>query len=174
MPIIRAYNGVSPRIANDAFIAEDAVIIGDVVIESGASIWYGCILRGDVNYIRIGKNTNIQDGSTIHVSRYEGPTVVGQGVTVGHDVTLHACTLEDHSFVGMGAIILDGAIVNTHAMLAAGGLLSPRKVIPSSELWAGTPAKLMRTLSEEEIKYIRTSENNYVELAHNYRRGGIT
>jgi len=169
MPIIRPYKGIYPSIAEDAFIAEDAVIIGDVVIASGVSIWYGCILRGDVNHIRVGAGTNIQDGSTVHVSRYEGPTIIGAGVTVGHDVTLHACILEDHSFVGMGAIILDGARICTHGMLAAGGLLAPRKSIPARELWGGTPAKLMRNMTDEEIDYIYTSQRNYVELGKSYK-----
>ncbi len=168
MPIIKPFNNIWPKIAKDAFIAEDAVIIGDVVIESFASIWYGCIIRADVNYVRIGYGSNIQDGSTIHVSRYHGPTIIGSGVTVGHDVTLHACTLHDHSFAGMGSIILDGASISSYAMLAAGALLGPKKQVPQHQLWAGSPAKFMRNLTDDEIEYISTSKENYMKLSSQY------
>lgn len=169
MPIIKPFKGKFPKIAPDAFIADDAVIIGDVEIGSKASIWYGVIIRGDVNYIRIGANTNIQDNSTIHVSRYEGPTIVGDGVTVGHDVVLHACILEDHSFVGMKSCVLDGAKIKTHGMLAAGALLSPNKVIESGDMWAGVPAKTFRKMHQSEIDYIYTSRDNYVILGEEHK-----
>lgn len=169
MPIIKPFKGKYPKIADDAFIADDAVIIGDVEIGAKASIWYGCVIRGDVNYIRIGAGTNIQDNSTIHVSRYDGPTIIGSGITVGHKALLHACILEDYSFVGMGAVLLDGSKVNKHGMLAAGAMLAPKKIVPSGELWAGSPAKLFRSLRQEEIDYIYTSEANYIKLGQEHK-----
>jgi carbonic anhydrase/acetyltransferase-like protein (isoleucine patch superfamily) len=165
MAIIKPFNGIYPRIADDAFIADNAVIIGDVEIGPKASIWYGCVIRGDVNHIKIGAGSNIQDNSTIHVSRKDGPTIVGKGVTVGHKALLHACILEDYSFIGMGAVLLDGSIVETNGMLAAGALLTQKKVVARGELWAGSPAKFFRLLSQEEIDYIPISEANYIELS---------
>jgi carbonic anhydrase/acetyltransferase-like protein (isoleucine patch superfamily) len=155
MAIIIPYNGKTPKIANDAFIAHNATIIGDVEIGSKSSIWFGCVLRGDVNYIRVGNNTNIQDGTIIHVSRYEGPTIIGNGITIGHQALLHACTLEDHCFIGMASQIIDKAIVESKAMVAAGSLVTPRKIVKTGELWAGIPAKLLRELKPEETEYIR-------------------
>jgi carbonic anhydrase/acetyltransferase-like protein (isoleucine patch superfamily) len=169
MPIIKSFKGKHPKIADDAFIADDAVIIGDVEISSKASIWYGCIIRGDVNSIKIGAGTNIQDGSIIHVSRYNGPIVIGNGVTVGHKVIMHACTLEDYSFVGMGSILLDGSKIEKHGMLAAGAMLTPNKVIPSGQLWAGSPAKILREMRADEIEYIYTSERNYIILGEEHK-----
>ncbi|MDF3047530.1 MAG: transferase, hexapeptide repeat family protein [Candidatus Midichloriaceae bacterium] len=170
MPIIKSFKGKYPKIADDAFIADDVVIIGDVEIGSKASIWYGCVIRGDVNYIKIGKGTNIQDDSVIHVSRYNGPTIIGDGVTVGHKVLLHACTLEDYSFAGMGSILLDGSKIEKHGMLAAGALLTPNKTIPSGQLWAGSPAKLLRDMRSDEIEYIYTSERNYIILGQEHKK----
>lgn len=165
MALILPYKNKFPKIAEDAFIAPNAVIIGDVEIGSKSSIWYGVVIRGDVHHVRIGNNTNIQDGTVIHVSRYEGPTIIGNGVTIGHQALLHACTLEDNSFVGMAAQVIDQAHVERHAMVAAGSLVSPRKIVKSGQLWAGVPAKLLRELKQEEIDYIKTSELNYMKLA---------
>jgi carbonic anhydrase/acetyltransferase-like protein (isoleucine patch superfamily) len=168
MALILPYNGIMPKVDPSAFIAENAVIIGDVEIGADTSIWYGCVLRGDVNHIRIGARTNIQDGTIIHVNHINGPTIIGNGVTVGHQALLHACQLQDHAFVGMGAKVLDYAIVETNAMVAAGAMVTQSKRVPSGELWAGTPAKLFRPLSQEEVDNISYSENNYVELAKKY------
>lgn len=165
MPTILPYKGKYPKIAEDAFIAANAVIIGDVEIGSKASIWYGCVVRGDVNHIRIGEGTNIQDGTIIHVNRNDGPTIIGKGVTVGHLALLHACILHDHSFVGMGSKVIDNAVVETNGMVAAGALISPKKVVGRNQLWAGVPAKFFRELSQEEIDYIKISESNYIKLA---------
>lgn len=169
MAIIKPFNGIYPKIADDAFIADDAVIIGDVEIASKASIWYGTVVRGDVNYIRIGAGTNIQDNSTIHVSRFDGPTIIGEGVTVGHKVLLHACKIHDHSFIGMCSILLDNSVVEEHGMLAAGSMLTPGKVVKSDEMWAGSPAKLFRSMKQDEIDYIYTSEENYIQLAMQHK-----
>src|SRR4051812_38596617 len=168
MPLILPYNNVYPKISPDAFIAENAVIIGNVEIGTQSSIWYGCVLRGDVNYIKIGARTNVQDHTVIHVSRYNGPTIIGDGVTIGHCALIHAATCEDHSFIGMGSKMLDGATVKTKAMLAAGALLAPNKVVNTSEIWAGTPAKFFRKLTQAEVDYIKTSEENYSKLGQEY------
>src|ERR1700722_17636607 len=127
--MIMPYKNIIPTIDPDAFIAEGAVVIGDVHIGSKSNIWFGCVVRGDVNYIRIGERTNIQDGSVIHVTRKTGPTVIGSGITIGHNVLLHACTLEDDCFIGMHATIMDGAVVESGAWVAAGALVTPNKRI---------------------------------------------
>lgn len=169
MAIILPYNGKYPKIADDAFIAKNAVIIGDVEIGSKANIWYGCVVRGDVNHIRIGEGTNIQDGTIVHVNRDNGPTIIGKGVTIGHMALLHACHLHDYSFVGMGAKVIDFAVVETNAMVAAGSLIAPHKKVLSKQLWAGVPAKFFREMSQEEIDYIKISEANYIKLAHEHK-----
>lgn len=168
MPVILPYRGIQPTIAPDAFIADNAVIIGDVEIGAGSSIWFGCVLRGDVNSIRIGQNTNIQDGTVVHVSRTGKGTQIGDGVTVGHLALLHDCRVEDGAFVGMKACLMDGAYLESGAMLAAGGLLTPGKRIPSGELWAGNPAKLLRPLSVAEKEMIPNSATHYAALATEY------
>lgn len=169
MPLILPYKGVLPTIAPDAFIAEDAVIIGDVVIGARSNIWFGCVLRGDVHVIRIGSDTNIQDGAVIHVSRNGAGTHVGNGVTVGHMALLHDCRINDGAFVGMKSCAMDGSAIESGAMLAAGALLTPGKRIPTGELWAGNPAKLLRPLSDAEKAMIPKSAENYVKLGQEYR-----
>ncbi|MBS0236712.1 MAG: gamma carbonic anhydrase family protein [Proteobacteria bacterium] len=168
MPIILPYKGVYPSIAPDAFIAQNAVVIGDVEIGSQASIWYNCVLRGDVHHIKVGARSNIQDGTIVHVHRNNGPTIIGDGVTIGHMVLLHACNLGDQSFIGMGAKIIDHAVVQPRAMVAAGAVVTPNQVIQTGELWAGVPAKLKRMMTEAELRHLAISEANYVELAAFY------
>jgi len=173
--LIKPFEGITPKIAPDAFIAETAVIIGDVEIGAGSGIWYGCVLRGDSNSIKIGARTNIQDGTIIHVNHErEGATgtktTIGDDITVGHMALLHACTLEDGSFVGMKACVMDGVVVEGGAMVAAGALVTPGKRVKRGELWAGSPAKLMRMLSEKELAYFAYSAQHYAELAATYRR----
>lgn len=168
MPLILPYQGKMPKIHPTAFIAENAVIIGDVEIGAYSNIWYNCVIRGDVNHIRIGERTNIQDGTIVHVTRVTSPTIIGSGITIGHLALLHACTLEDNCFIGMGAKVLDDAVVESHAMLAAGALLTPKKRIPSGQLWAGNPAKHMRDLTEKDLSFFPISAENYVRLGQEY------
>lgn len=165
---ILPYKNIYPKIDKNVFIAPGTIIIGDVTIGSGSSIWHNSVIRGDVASIKIGKNSNIQDGSIIHVSRDGGDCIIGDNVTVGHRVVLHACNLRNLSFIGMGAIILDGAIVESGAMVAAGSLVTRNKHIPLGEIWAGSPAKFFRYLTREERNHIETSANNYVLLAQEY------
>ena len=167
-PIILPYNGIFPRIHPDAWIAPGAVIIGDVEIGKDSNIWFGCVIRGDVQSIRIGERTNIQDGTVIHVTRNIGPTTIGSGITVGHSALLHACTLEDECFVGLHATVMDHAVVESQAMVAAGALIAPKKRVPTGELWAGNPAKLMRPMRQEESDYIPVSSKHYVALSKSY------
>ncbi len=179
MAKIIPFCGVYPRIAPDVFIAEGAVIIGDVEIGPESSVWFGSVLRGDINAIRIGRRTNIQDGTVIHVEsdktgadyRQSGggsPTIIGDGVTVGHMALLHACVLEDYSFVGMRAVAMDRSVVSSGAMLAAGAILTSDKVVPANQIWAGSPARLFRDIPVESQKSIRQSADNYWDWAQKY------
>lgn len=166
--LIRPHHGVSPTIADSAFIAETAVIIGEVEIAEDASIWYGAVLRGDGNYIKVGARTNVQDGCIVHINSGLYPCLIGADITIGHGAIIHACTLEDECFVGMGAIVLDGAVVERHAMVAAGALVSPGKRVPAGELWAGNPAKKLRDLRPEDIAGFKASVTGYVDLSKTF------
>jgi len=169
MSLILPYKNSSPKIHPTAFIAENAVIIGDVEIGANSSIWFGCVLRGDVNVIRIGEDTNIQDGTIVHVSTGGQGTHIGNNVTIGHMALLHDCTVNNDAFVGMKACMLDKSQLETHAMLAAGALLPPGKTVPANELWAGNPAKFFRALQEKDVLMIEKSARRYCELANTYR-----
>jgi carbonic anhydrase/acetyltransferase-like protein (isoleucine patch superfamily) len=165
---IMPYKGIFPKIDDGAFIAPNASIIGDVTIGKGSGIWFNCVVRGDVEPITIGENTNIQDGTVIHCTRNGGKTIIGSNVTVGHKVLLHACILEDECFVGMGAILMDGVVVKSGGMVAAGSLVTPNKVIKKGEIWAGNPAKYFRELTKQEAEFIMTSANNYKKHVEEY------
>lgn len=167
--IIKRFLDKSPKIHETAFIAENAVIIGNVEIGENASVWYNCVLRGDVNYIRIGAKTNIQDGTIIHVSRGEDfPTIIEDEVTVGHSATIHGCYIEKGSLIGIGATILDGARIGRHSLIAAGSLVTPNINIPERSFVLGSPAKVKRELSDEEIENIQNFWRNYVKLSEIY------
>lgn len=162
------FKNISPQIDPETYVSEGVHIIGDVKIGSGSSIWYGSVIRGDVAPVVIGQNTNIQDGTIIHTSRVDGGTYIGNNVTVGHRALLHACKLCDDSFVGMGAIVMDRAVVESFAIVAAGALVTNGKVVKSRQLWAGVPAKYVRDISDEEVDAIKHSSENYVKLAMEY------
>lgn len=144
------FEGKRPVVHPSAFVAPTAVVIGDVEIGEGASVWYGCVLRGDTNTIRVGPRSNIQDGTIVHVNSGRQNTVVGAEVTVGHAAIVHACTLMDRAFVGMGATVLDGAVIEEGGVLGAGSVLPPGKRIGRLELWIGNPARLVRVLTAEQ------------------------
>lgn len=169
MSLVLPFGDKHPVIAPDAFVAPNATVIGDTEIGDRSSIWFGCILRGDVNTIRVGSDTNIQDGTVVHVTRAKFGTVIGSGVTIGHLALVHGCTLEDHSFVGMQATVMDGCVIESEGMLAAGALLTPGKRIAKGELWAGRPAKLMRRLDTDELRNIQETAAHYARLAASYR-----
>ena len=166
-----SFAGKAPIVDPAAFVAPGAVLIGDVEIGPEASIWYNCVLRADVNHIRIGARTNIQDGSVLHVdSPRPGnaaglPTLIGEDVLIGHMAMVHGCILHDRAFVGLGAIVMDGCEIESGAMLAAGALLPPGRRIPAGQLWAGRPAKFVRDLSAEELAGQQMGVDHYVALA---------
>jgi carbonic anhydrase/acetyltransferase-like protein (isoleucine patch superfamily) len=166
-----SFGGKTPLVDPTAFVAPGARLIGDIHIGPQASIWYNCVLRGDVNRIRIGARTNIQDGSVIHVDSpkagdEEGhATIIGEDVLIGHLAMVHGCVLEDRAFVGLGSIVMDGCRIESDAMLAAGAMLTPGKTIPARQLWAGRPAKYVRDLTEADLAGMRSGVAHYVELA---------
>lgn len=169
--MIKSFQNKTPKIHPTAFIAENAVIIGDVEIAENASIWYNCVLRGDVNFIRIGANSNIQDGTIIHVSRQDGyATIIEEEVTVGHSATIHGCYIEKGSLIGIGATILDGARIGKNSLIAAGSLVTPNTNIPERSFVLGSPAKVKRELSDEEIENIQKFWQNYVTLSAIYEK----
>jgi carbonic anhydrase/acetyltransferase-like protein (isoleucine patch superfamily) len=183
-PIILPYRGILPKIDPKAYVAPGAVVIGDVEIGADSSIWFGCVLRGDVNKIRIGKRTNIQDGTVIHVASplqpvsstsktpTDGyPTLIGDNVTVGHMTLLHACVIESDAFVGMKSAVMDGAKIESWGMLAAGALLTPGKVVASGQLWAGSPAKFWRDLTDADRAQFDLRAQQYAELGAEYLAG---
>lgn len=167
--MIRPFLNTSPAISQTAFVTEDAIVIGDVEIGDEASVWFGSILRGDVNYIRIGDRTNIQDACVIHVSSKDHPTILEHEITVGHRVTLHGCYVESGCLIGIGSIILDGARIGRNSLVAAGSLVTPGTVIPPGSLVMGSPAKVKRVLTTVELTNLERSWRNYVELSRQYR-----
>jgi Carbonic anhydrases/acetyltransferases, isoleucine patch superfamily len=166
--MIKSFNCIEPKIHESAFVADDATVIGDVEIGEDASIWFGSIIRGDVNFIRIGARTNLQDASVIHVSSKTHSTILEQEVTVGHRVTLHGCYVETGCLIGIGAILLDGVRIGANSLVAAGSLLTPGTQIPPGSLVMGSPAKVKRPLTEEELADLPRFWQNYVELKKQY------
>ncbi len=171
-----AFGGHEPRIDPAAFVAPGATLIGDVEIGPEASIWYGCVLRGDMNRIRIGARSNVQDGSVIHVDppRPGGPDdgfpcLIGEDVLIGHLAMVHGCVLQNRAFVGLGAIVMDGCVIESDAMLAAGAMLTQGKRIESGQLWAGRPARYARDLRPDDIEGMRLGVAHYVALAKRHK-----
>ena len=172
---LRPYLDHAPSVGERVYIDPAATVIGDVVLGDDVSIWPGTIVRGDVNFIRIGARTNIQDGSVVHVS-HDGPhaklggfaTVIGSDVTIGHKAIVHACRIEDAVLIGMGAIVLDGAIVRRHGFVGAGALVAPGKEVGERELWLGNPARRVRLLTDAQIEQLYYSARHYVRLKNEY------
>ncbi|MDQ3798517.1 MAG: gamma carbonic anhydrase family protein [Acidobacteriota bacterium] len=167
--MIKRFQNLSPRIHETAFIAETAVIIGDVEIGENSSVWFGSILRGDVNYIRIGARTNIQDACVLHVSARTHPTVLEDEVTLGHRVTLHGCYVETGCLIGIGAIVMDGARIGRNSLVGAGSLVTPNTEIPPRSLVLGSPARVKRTLADDEVKNLEKFWHNYVSYSRIYK-----
>lgn len=168
-PIILPWNGILPTIAAECFIAPNATIIGDVTIGAGASVWFGCVLRGDEEAIRIGEGTNIQDLTLVHTSGGVSPTVIGANVTIGHNAIIHGCTIEDGALVGMGAIVLDEAVIERDAIIAAGAVISPGKRVKAGELWAGVPARLIGPATAKHLEMARSIPGRYAAKGQSYR-----
>ena len=160
--MIHSYIDKTPEIHSSTWIADSAQVIGDVVIGEESSVWVNAVVRGDVNHIRIGKRTNIQDGCIVHVARNTLATIIGDEVTVGHNAVLHACTIGNQVLVGMGAVVMDGAEVGDNCIVGAGSLVTPGTKIPAGSLAVGSPVKVKRALTEEESRSIRESAANYV------------
>ena len=171
MPVIQPYGGCAPRLHPTVFVAETGVVVGDVEVGERSSIWFGAIVRGDVNHVRIGARTNVQDLTVVHVTGGKHPTTIGDDVTVGHRVVLHGCTVHDRCLIGIGAIVLDGAVVGPDAMVGAGALVPPGMVVPPGTLVLGSPAKVKRPLTPEELAFFRTSAERYAGYAATYSQG---
>lgn len=172
--MIVPFEGKLPRFDESAFVEASAQLVGDVEIGRDASVWYGSVLRGDVNYIRIGARTNIQDLSVIHVNRGTSPTIVEEDVTVGHRAVLHGCHIMKRSLVGMGAVVMDDVRVGPESLVAAGALVSPGTVIPPRSLARGVPARVVRGLNEKELRDLLRSAESYVELKNIYLKERLT
>lgn len=166
--MIRPYRGIVPTVAADAFVDPSAQVIGDVVLGEASSLWMNVVVRGDVNYIRVGARSNIQDGTIVHVMRDTHPTVIGEDVTIGHSATIHGCTIDDRVLVGMGAIVLNGARIGSDSIVAAGALVVEGAQIPPGSLVMGSPAKVRRPLSDEEKASIRDYATRYVGYRLDY------
>ncbi len=177
--MIRSFKGFQPEIAPSAFIAETAVIIGDVSIGNESSIWYNVVARGDVNFIRIGDRSNVQDMTMLHVTHKKtaddpgAPLIIGDDVTIGHSVTLHGCTLGNGCFIGMQAMVMDTAVVGEGALVGARALVTEGTVIPPHTLWIGAPAKYKRDLTRQEIDWLKKSAANYVRYSREFLDEGL-
>jgi len=165
------FEGMAPQIHPTAWVAPTAVLIGDVRVGPGANIWFNCVLRGDTNPIIVGARSNIQDGTVIHVDHGENFTEIGDDVTIGHSAIIHACKLGNRAFIGMGATVLDGAVVEEGGLLGAKGLLAPGKRIGRYELWTGAPARLVRVMTEDERSGWDRTAAHYINLSNRYRNG---
>ena len=167
--MLHTFKGIKPTLGKDVFLVDSAEVIGDVVIGEQSSVWFNVVMRGDVNFIRIGARTNIQDGTVIHVTHELHPTYVGDDVTIGHNVTLHGCQIGNRCLIGMGAVVMDGVTVADDAMIAAGALVTPGTHVPAGSLFAGSPARFKRDLSSTEIEYLKTSAENYLAYVAAYK-----
>ncbi len=167
--MLQAFDGKFPAVAPSALVQDTAVVVGDVVVGEESSIWFHTVARGDIHFIRIGHRTNIQDLSVLHVRRGEGPVIVGDGVTIGHRVVLHGCTVADSVLVGIGAIILDGAEIGSQSVVAAGALVPPGRIVAPGSFVLGSPARTVRRVTDGEIDWIRNSAERYVRYAQQYR-----
>ncbi|PNM56995.1 gamma carbonic anhydrase family protein [Vibrio mimicus] len=174
MSSIRSYKGIAPKLGEKVYVDASAVIVGDIELDDDASIWPLVAARGDVNHIRIGKRTNIQDGSVLHVTHKNAenpngyPLLIGDDVTVGHKVMLHGCTIHDRVLVGMGSIVLDGVVIESDVMIGAGSLVPPGKQLESGFLYIGSPVKQARPLNEKERAFLLKSSSNYVQSKNDY------
>ncbi len=172
MATILSFKGTRPRLHATVFVADGARVIGDVQVDAESSVWFNAVVRGDVCPIRIGRQTNVQDNVTLHVTHDTGPLHIGNRVTIGHNAVLHACTVEDGALIGMNATLLDGCVVGAKALVAAGSLVRTGFIIPPGTLAAGVPAVVKRPLSEAELQELEESPDNYCRYVAAYREGG--
>ena len=168
--MILPYDGKTPEIDESCYIAPDAVIAGDVKIGAESSVWFKAVIRGDINYVRIGRFTNIQDGCIVHVTGGTSPTGIGDHVVVGHGAIIHGCTVENGCLIGMGSIILDDSVIGAGSLIAAGSVIKPRTVVPPNSMMAGNPAVFKRQVSEEEMRSFMEWARDYREYSREYNR----
>ena len=169
--MIRTFQGIKPTVRQSCFIEDTAVVIGDVVMGEECSAWFHAVIRGDVNYIRIGNRTNVQDLCMLHVTHDTHPLIIGDDVTIGHNVVLHGCTIHNRVLVGMGAIIMDGAVIGEDSVVGAGALVTEGTIVPPKSLILGSPAKVKRPVTEQELAWIRESAQNYIRYSRQYLSG---
>lgn len=165
MTVIREIKGVKPVFGDNCWCAETAVIVGDVEMGKNCTIWYNAIVRGDVNYIKIGDNTNIQDGAVIHCTYQKAATVIGSNVSIGHNAIVHGCTVEDNVLIGMGAIVMDHAVVKSGSIIGAGAIVLQNQIIEPNSVYVGNPAKKVKDIGEEGVGLIERTANNYIKYA---------
>ena len=169
MAIIKKINNVLPKIAKNCFLADNAVLIGDVSLQENCSIWFNAILRGDVNSIRIGHNVNIQDNVVVHGTYKKNATTIGNNVSIGHSAIIHGCTILDNVLIGMGSIIMDGAIIGSNTIIGAGTVITQNKKVPSNSIFVGNPARMLEeNISSEKIEIIKKTAKNYINYAKWY------
>ncbi len=167
--MIYPYRGVVPKVHPTAFVEASAHVIGDVELGEDASVWFTAVIRGDVNSIRIGRGSNIQDGSVVHVNRRGSPAILEEFVTVGHGARLHGCQIKSHCLIGIGAVVLDGAVLEEECLVAAGALVAPGTRVPRGSLLMGVPARVARQVTERDVDLIRRSAQNYIQLKDEYK-----
>ena len=166
--MIRSFQGIKPTIPSSCFIEETGILIGDVVLGENCSVWFHAVIRGDVNCIRLGSRTNVQDLCTLHVTHDTHPLIIGDEVTIGHSVVLHGCTIKDRVLIGMGTIVMDGAVIGEDSVVGAGALITEGTIVPPKSLVLGSPAKVKRPVTDQELKWIKESADNYVTYANQY------
>lgn len=166
--MLRAFRGITPTIATSAFVEETAVVIGDVDIGSESSVWFNAVVRGDVHYIRIGHRTNVQDLCLLHVTNDTYPLILGDDITIGHHAVLHGCTIKDRVLIGMGAVIMDGVVIEEDCIVGAGALVTERMHVPPKSLILGTPARITRSVTDDELRWIKESALNYIRYSQYY------
>ncbi len=170
MALIIELKGIKPKFGENCFLAKNSTIIGDVIMGNDCSVWFNAVIRGDVNYIRIGNKVNVQDGVIIHVTYQKAPTIIGNNVSIAHNAIVHGCTIHDNVLIGMGAIIMDGVIINSNTIIAAGAIVTENTIVESNSVYAGIPAKKIKTINTKLIiEQIERIANNYVMYASWYK-----
>ena len=167
--MIHPYRGVVPKVHLSAWIADSADVIGDVELGEESSVWFSTVIRGDVNFVRVGRGTNLQDGTVLHVNRNGTPTILEDYVTVGHAARLHGCHVKSNCLVGIGAVVLDGAVLEEECVVAAGAVVSPGTLVPKGSVLMGAPARVKRSVTEKDLEWIYRSAKNYIGLAAEYK-----
>ncbi|MGJ8547997.1 gamma carbonic anhydrase family protein [Winogradskyella wichelsiae] len=166
MPLIKTVQGKHPQIPEDCYVAENATIVGDVILGSQCSVWFNAVIRGDVHYIKIGNKVNIQDGAIIHATYQKSPTIIGNNVSIGHNAMVHGCTIQDNVLIGMGSIVMDDCVIESNSIIAAGAVVTKNTIVKSGSIYAGVPAKKVKDISKELISgEIDRIANNYVEYS---------